>query len=381
MNRFIVIGGGILGVSTAYHLAKQNKEVLLVDRNDPGQATDAAAGIICPWLSQRRNKAWYTLAKNGAAYYPSLIKQLEQEGEYEVGYSQVGTICIRKEESKLDKLEKIAKDRRNDAPEIGEIKRLSSEETKALFPLLDSDYSSLFVSGGARVDGRAFRNALLNASKKLGAIHIVGDAVLEYQKNKVKGIRVEGEFIPADSVIVTAGAWGKELLLPLGLNFLVTFQKAQILHFGIKNKDTSHWPVVMPPSDQYLLAYDNGRIIAGATHENDVEKEDLRVTAGGIQEVLNKALAIAPALADSIILETRVGFRPFTPGFLPVFGKAPHYQGLFVANGLGSSGLTVGPYLGYQISKMVLDLPLDIDPKLYNVHQAFGTPFPCNRNR
>ena len=56
MKEFIVIGAGILGASTAYHLARAGVVVTVVDRNDPGQATDAAAGIICPWLSQRRNK-------------------------------------------------------------------------------------------------------------------------------------------------------------------------------------------------------------------------------------------------------------------------------------------------------------------------------------
>ena len=59
MKKFIVIGAGILGASTAYHLAKAGKDVVIIDRQDQGQATDAAAGIICPWLSQRRNKAWY----------------------------------------------------------------------------------------------------------------------------------------------------------------------------------------------------------------------------------------------------------------------------------------------------------------------------------
>ena len=63
MQKFIIIGSGILGASTAYHLAKSGVEVTVIDRHDAGQATDAAAGIICPWLSQRRNKAWYALRK------------------------------------------------------------------------------------------------------------------------------------------------------------------------------------------------------------------------------------------------------------------------------------------------------------------------------
>ncbi|KHF29607.1 D-amino acid dehydrogenase small subunit [Anoxybacillus sp. BCO1] len=71
MNRYIVIGAGIVGASIAFHLAKEKVQVILIDREDRGQATDAAAGIICPWTSQRRNKKWYALAKGGAAFIPS----------------------------------------------------------------------------------------------------------------------------------------------------------------------------------------------------------------------------------------------------------------------------------------------------------------------
>ena len=63
-------------------------------------------------------------------------------------------------------------------------------------------------------------------------------------------------------------------------------------------------------------------------------------------EILQKALNFAPGLQDSTVLETRVGFRPFTPGFLPVVGSVPGYAGILISNGLGSSGLTMGPIFG-----------------------------------
>lgn len=84
----IVIGAGILGASTAYHLAKAGFKVTVIDRQDAGQATEAAAGIVCPWLSQRRNKAWYQLAKGGAKYYQQLIPALEAETDQDTGYKK-----------------------------------------------------------------------------------------------------------------------------------------------------------------------------------------------------------------------------------------------------------------------------------------------------
>ena len=78
MKSYIIVGAGILGASTAYHLAKSGARVTVIDRKEPGQATDAASGIVCPWLSQRRNQDWYQLAKGGARYYKDLIHQLEK---------------------------------------------------------------------------------------------------------------------------------------------------------------------------------------------------------------------------------------------------------------------------------------------------------------
>ncbi|MBO1515406.1 NAD(P)/FAD-dependent oxidoreductase [Metabacillus bambusae] len=371
MKKLIVVGAGILGASTAYHLAKAGADVTLVDRHDQGQATDAAAGIVCPWLSQRRNKAWYQLVKGGARYYPELIKQLEEDGEKETGYKRVGAISLHTDEEKLKKMAERAQKRREDAPEIGEITILSPAETKKLFPPLSEEYGSVHVSGGARVNGRAIRKALVNAAIKNGAEFLQGDASLTHKGHRVSGIKLNEKVLKADQVIVTAGAWSKELIEPLGIQFLVTAQKAQIVHLEIQGMDTSHWPVVMPPNDQYILSFEDGRVVVGATHEDEVGL-DYRVTASGLNEIFGKALAVAPGLANCTMLETRVGFRPFTPGFLPVIGALPNYEGLLLANGLGASGLTSGPYLGSELAKLALREKTEIDVSLYDVAGSLG---------
>lgn len=369
MKSYIVVGAGILGASTAYHLAKAGVNVTIVDRQQVGQATDAAAGIVCPWLSQRRNKAWYKIVKGGARYYSSLIQQLEDDGETDTGYSRVGAISLHTDEKKLDQMEERAYKRREDAPEIGEITRLSAEETKKLFPALSEEYSSVHISGAARVNGRLLRNALISAAKKHGATFLKGDAVLVREGNHITGVKVNDETILAEKVIVTAGAWANEILNPLGINFLVTFQKGQIVHLQMENIATENMPVIMPPNDQYILTFDNGHVVIGATHENETGF-DHRVTAGGLNEVFHKALTVAPGLEDATMLETRVGFRPFTPGFLPVIGPLPNFEGILIANGLGASGLTAGPYLGSELAKLALGQPIELDLNDYDVAGA-----------
>ncbi len=371
LKKVIVIGAGILGASTAYHLAKTGVEVLLIDRKDAGQATDAAAGIICPWLSQRRNQDWYQLAKAGARYYPELIAGLELEGETDTGYAQTGALSIHTDIDKIQKMAERAKLRRQDAPEIGTITCLDETETRERFPLLGEGYHSVYISGGARVDGRALRDALIRSAQRHGARLIEGDARLVSEAERVIGAKVNTENYIADSVVVCTGAWGNELMKPLGIHFKVHYQKAQIMHLRTAYEaDTGGWPVIMPPSDQYLLAFEAQKMVIGATHENDVEGYDTRITAGGMQEVLNKGLELAPELANSTLDEVRVGFRPFTPGFLPVLGHVPGRPGLITANGLGASGLTMGPYIGSQLARLAMGMEPEMNIEAYDVSKA-----------
>lgn len=371
MKKVIVIGSGILGASTAYHLAKAGADVLVVDRKDIGQATDAAAGIICPWLSQRRNQAWYRLATAGARYYPELIAQLQEEGETETGYAQVGALSVHHDPVKIGQMKERATLRKTDAPEIGEITELTESQTRGFFPLLAEGWSSVRISGAARVDGRALRDALIRSAQRSGAVVIHGEASLQVHANRVTGVTAGNTTFSADSIIVCAGAWASALLQPLGIDFKVRFQKAQIIHLEIPDRqDADVWPVVIPPNDQYLLALDQQRIVIGSTHENEITGYDTRVTAGGMQEVLHKGIDLAPGLADCTYLETRVGFRPFTPGFLPVMGAVPGWEGLIAANGLGASGLTMGPYIGRQLAQLALGMELEIDITDYDIRNA-----------
>ncbi|WP_079525270.1 NAD(P)/FAD-dependent oxidoreductase [Halobacillus hunanensis] len=369
-KKYIVIGSGILGASTAYHLAKAGAEVTVVDRKDTGQATDAAAGIICPWLTKRKNKAWYRLAKAGAKYYPALVEKLKADGEQETGYKRVGALRLHTEEEKLDEMMERALERREDAPEMGEITRLSPSETQTMYPPVAEEYGAVHMSGAARVDGRALRDALVNAAKRKGAVFLKGNASLIVKDQQITGVKTEEEQLEADQVIVAAGAWAKEIIEPLGVNFLVHPQKAQIVHLELPATETGDWPVVMPPTNKYLLSFDQGRVIVGATHETK-EKFDSRITAGGIHEIFTKVLAVAPGLARSTMLEARVGFRPFTPDSLPVFGEIPNFEGILVANGLGASGLTTGPFIGAELARIALGTDTELHKEDYKVEHAF----------
>ncbi|CDQ19412.1 NAD(P)/FAD-dependent oxidoreductase [Halobacillus karajensis] len=366
--KHIIIGAGILGASTAYHLAKKGEEVLVVDRHDPAQATRNAAGIVCPWLTNRSNKAWYHLVTRGAKYYPHLMEELSQYGETETGYKQVGAINIFDTEEKLDKKMNVAYKRKQENPEMGEITKLYPEETKKLFPPVADHYHAVHISGAARVNGGAMAASLLRAAQKLGAHLKQGEAALVMEKDRIDGVSVGGENFFSDHIIITNGAWARELFTPTALTPNITFEKAQIIHLEMNEYDTGSWPVMLPPFNHYILAFSKGRVVVGATKESVA---DTRVTAGAVHQLMDKALRVAPGLADATYIGTKVGYRPYTPGSLPVIGRVPGNDHVWMANGLGASGLTSGPYVGSELAKCVRDEQTTISLEDYQSDELF----------
>ncbi|MGG0719025.1 FAD-binding oxidoreductase [Robertmurraya massiliosenegalensis] len=363
--KVVVIGSGIVGASTAYHLARKGIEVVVVDKAHQGQASAAGAGIVCPWITRVEDPDWFTIAKNGALYYPQLVSALQEDGEEDLGYRMVGAMAVSKSEEELDVIERRILDRKKEIPEVGEVTRLSEEEVKELFPPISEDLKAVHVTGGARVDGRSLRDAMQRAANKHGVTRYSGKAELVTENQKVVGVKVDGEMIAADKVIVTAGAWTKQLLAPLGVEIPIEPQRGQIIHFKLPNVDTSKWPVVLPQNSYYMLAFDDSRVVVGATRE-DGTGFDYRFTAVGVKEVIEAGLEIAPGLADSTLHEMRIGFRPASPDILPLLGTIPDLEGIIISTGLGASGITMGPYVGVLAGEIALENEIDLDLTPYN---------------
>lgn len=365
--KIIVVGAGIVGSSVAYHLTEKGAdvEVIVVDHGHQGQATAAGAGIVCPWFSNEESPEKYEMAKAGALYYPTLMSELEEHGETDTSYAHVGAIKVSDDEEALNAYEALARKRQSETPEVGVVTRLTEAETRAQFPPLREGLQGIHVTGGARVDGALLKEALLRVAEKHGAKVQVGDAALKIVDGRVEGIHVNGEFIAGDAVVVTAGAWAKQSLYTAAVDLPVEPQKGQIIHLEMPETDTSKWPVILPESSHYLLAFDDSRVVAGATREWGAGF-DYRITARGMDEVLQEALNVAPGLREATFRDVRVGFRPVSPDLLPLLGAIPSVPNLVVANGLGSLGLTMGPYVGKLAAQLALGEEVEMDLSAYS---------------
>ncbi|MFC4080164.1 NAD(P)/FAD-dependent oxidoreductase [Amycolatopsis samaneae] len=351
--RVIVIGSGISGAATAYHLALRGAEVVVVDAGLAGTATEAGAGIVSPWTSHWED-ALFPLASAAAAYYPELAGRLAEETGEPTSYQVVGGMVVSADEGELDAAEGRLAARAVAAPGAGEIRRLDPARARELFPPLAPGLGAVHLSGAARVDGRRVRRALLTAARHRGARLVAAHARVSPRPGGAPRVLAGGEVFGADVVVAAGGAWTGELLAQLGIRVPVTPQRGQISHFDLPGVDTAAWPVVLPGTSHYLLAFPGSRVVAGATREAGAGF-DHRVTAAGQREVLDHALAVAPGLADATLAETRVGFRPGTPDGLPVLGEVT--GGLVLATGFGAAGLTLAPFAG----RLVADLALGED--------------------
>ena len=359
--RVVVIGGGVLGASTAFHLARDGTSVTLIDAAHDGRATAAGAGIVCPWVSGADDGPVYRLYEGGACYYPELVAALAALDERNLGYARVGGLCVGDDAQELDAIAKYVVQRAAVSPQAGEVHRLSAAQTRALFPPLREGSASVLVTGGARVDGRRLNAALLRAATKCGAKIEAGTAELRIINGHVIGVRVGNALLEADVVVLAAGAWAPELLESYGVTLPVAPMRGQIVHLHLPGVDTQNWPVVLPPGEHYLLAFEESRVVVGATREAGAGF-DYRVTAAGQAAVLLEALRVAPGLAAATVLETRVGFRPASTDGLPLLGFVHGIEGLVVGNGLGAVGLTIGPFAGKVLADVILgrDMALDL---------------------
>lgn len=359
-----MIGGGIVGASAAYHLARENVHTVLVDRRDLGRATSAGAGIISPGTSQRDNPPFYELAKPAVSYYPLLVEQLAGVQAGETGYDVCGDIFLAEnddEAARLDDLKAmIAARHAAGMPNIGQVAFLDARETAELFPAVRDVPGALWIPGAARVDGSHMRDALTRAAEHHGAEIVQGNATLLLDGSRVTGVAVDGRKVDADAVILAAGSWSNALLDGTGTQLPLAPQKGQIVHFRLPEQDTSRWPILSWFGDQYILAFGPDRVVAGATREFG-SGYDTRVTGAGVKHVLDTALRIAPGLGDATIAEVRVGLRPYADDNVPFIGLVPGHDNLVVSTGHGPSGLQLGPYSGRLAAQLASNQQPEID--------------------
>jgi D-amino-acid dehydrogenase len=374
-----VIGGGLLGTATAYHLVGAGVRTVLVDRADVGRATDAGAGILSPETNSRDPEAWFQLAAAAVAYYPALIDRLRDEQAGDTGYARCGQLVVAVSDDEVEPFERarrivFERQRQRGTPTPADLHEVSATEARELFPPLAPVRGAIYSRVAARVDGRLLNRALRSAAEARGLVVRAGSVErLVREGDRVTGLVAGGETINAGAVAIAGGAWSEAFGRQLGVTIEVAPQRGQIIHLGLPGMDTSRWPMISAFHHHYMVAWPDSRVVAGATRETGSGFAP-HTTAAGVREVLGEALRVAPGLAGAEVREIRVGLRPFTSDTLPVLGPVPGVRGAFLVTGHGPTGLTLGAYSGKLVAAQMLGKTPETDLSPFSVARFGAAP-------
>ncbi|MFI9551473.1 glycine oxidase ThiO [Nonomuraea endophytica] len=339
----VIVGGGVVGLSVAWRLARSGQPVTVVDPAPASGATHAAAGMLAP-VSEITftEEPLLRLGAASLARWPAFAAELTADAGLGAGaldYRTDGTLDVAFGADDLAVLEETA----GFMEKLGlRVERLSGRECRRLEPMLaPSVRGGLLAPDDAWVDPRRVASALLAALERLG-VPIVRARVRELLRGDegVQGVRLRpgdaDEELRAERVVLAAGAWSGGLA-----QVPVRPVKGQILRLrspqpllGRCVRGTVHGQAV------YLVPRGDGELVVGATQEE--LGFDTRVTAGGVYELLRDARELVPGVTELELAEVVAGLRPGTPDNLPLVGPGGE-KGLLVATGHHRGGVLLAP--------------------------------------
>jgi glycine oxidase len=382
----LILGGGVIGLSTAYYLAGAGATVAVLDRADFGQqASWAGAGIITPCDARHAHTPFDQLRAHSGALYPVLSRQLAEETGIDNGYCVCGGVELSEPDDSCPT--PGCEDSTIPVPGSEDSTGLPTEEWAGAgiaFEQLDHpgllrhlpDLASRFTRGAFLPQMAQVRNPrhlqALQAACRLRGVqlypHCPAHTLLQ-SGQRVEAVETGQGRLTAGSFLVATGAWADTLLEQAGWRPGIRPVRGQIALLNTGREGVR--PVVMV-GKRYLVPRTDGRLLVGSTEED--AGFDARPTAGAIAGLLSFAAGLFPALADAPLERCWAGLRPGSPDGLPFLGPVPGWDNLFVAAGHFRSGLQLSPITGLVMSQLLLGRPTTVDLYAFRLDRAGALP-------
>lgn len=349
----IILGAGVIGLQIAHALRRTGREILLIERGQPGQqASWASAGIVTD-LFPSADDPIAQLRHAAVRIYPRLAAELRESVGMDIEYITNGAIEVAFDEQQAARL---AEDARRERAAGQDTEFVEGSALRAAEPALSEIIVAARLAPGGQVEPRRLCRALELAVRQAGVRVLTGTPVTELlvSGDRVSGVQtLEGPFY-APIVINCLGAWSAQLpgCRP---SIPVVPQRGQIL--ALRPPHSPLRRVLLRADDPYLVPRADGRLIVGATRE--LAGFDPSLTADGIAWLLDAAMAMVPALKGAPIHEMWTGFRPLSLDGLPIIGPG-EIEGLLFATGHGPSGITQAPGTVEMITALVEGRPSPI---------------------
>ena len=351
-----VVGGGLIGLLTAYELVLSGATVVLVERHRAGsQASWAGGGILSPLYPWRYPDAVNRLARWGQQHYPALIARLKDESNIDAEWQQSGMLVFGAQDR--ERALQWSHDTGGHWQRMDAARELEPEIAPALG-------EALFDPSLAQVRNPRLIKALYAALHARGVVFREGVQVqaIMARGGRLQGLRVDGEELRAERCLLTAGAWTSQLLAPTGLTLPIRPVRGQMLLFKTDPGFVRH---MVMQEGRYLIPRRDGRVLMGSTLEE--AGFDATTTADARAALRSSALSLVPALERYPIEAHWAGLRPGSPEGIPFIGAHPGIDGLYVCAGHYRNGIVLGPASARLAADLLLERPPIVDPGPYGL--------------
>lgn len=368
-SEIIIIGGGVIGTSIAYQLARRGKKVTLMESHD--HASGASGSCDQNIFLQSKNPGIHLELALASA---RMFDDLEEELGYPIEYHRRGGMILIESPAEMEIMRSFVARQKQIGLEVDIIGR--SEAVKLQPGLAEHIVGSAYSTMDADVNPIELNLAYARAARKLGVDIKLETAVtaLMISNNRVIGVVTnKGEF-QADLVVNATGAWAAQIAAMAGLQVPIKPRRGQIIitepvprfiKKGILSAQyivAKYNPQLLEQSSSLgvklgvglsLSQTDKGNILIGATRE--FVGYDTTNSREGIREILKNATRLLPPLQDVNIIRTMGGIRPYTPDGLPLVGFVKGIDGFFMAAGHEGDGIALAPVTGRIVAELITE--------------------------
>ncbi|WP_438494511.1 glycine oxidase ThiO [Streptomyces asiaticus] len=363
----LVIGGGIIGLVTAWRAAQRGLRTALVDPAPGGGAAWVAAGMLAAVTELHYGEqTLLRLNMASARRYPDFVAELEEAGGQDVGHRVSGTLAVAFDADDRAHLRELHTFQQG----LGlESEWLTGRECRRLEPMLSPGvHGGLRVAGDHQVDPRRLTAALLTACERAGvAFHRHRAERLLLDGDRATGVELTGGTrLAAERTVLAAGSLSGRLAgVPEDVLPPVRPVKGQVVRLSVPERYAPFLSrtvrAVVRGGPVYLVPRENGELVIGATSEE--LGWDTTVTAGGVYELLRDAHEVVPGITELPLVETSAGLRPGSPDNAPMLGPTA-LPGLLLATGHFRNGVLLTPITGDVMAEALTsgELPPEAQP-------------------
>jgi 4-methylaminobutanoate oxidase (formaldehyde-forming) len=371
----VVVGGGIIGTSVAYHLAEAGfTDVVLLERDRLTSGTTwHAAGLMVTFGSTSQTST------EMRTYTRDLYARLEAETGLATGLKQVGFIELAADAGRLEEYRRVAAFNRLCGVDVHEI---SPAQVKELFPLarVDDVLAGFYVAEDGRANPVDVTMSLAKGARRNGVQIIEATPVTGFLRRggAVTAVRTATGDIEAEYVVNCAGMWARQLGEAAGVN--IALQAAEHYYLITEPVDglPADLPVLEDPASYGYFREESGAVMLGLFESvcapwqvgripEDFSFGQLPPDWDRMAPYLEKAMARIPASSQLGVRTFFCGPESFTPDLQPVVGEAPELRNYFVAAGLNSIGILTGGGIGRALAHWIVNGRPDIDVSAINI--------------